>query len=57
MMSIKYSSEDERNTLSPAEKVSLRGTESFIATSMSTEYFHSQQGRYKSSPDNRVGLL
>lgn len=57
MMSIKYSSEDERNNLSPAEKVSLRGTESFIATSMSTEYFHSQQGRYKSSPDNRVGLL
>lgn len=56
MVTIKYS-EHESNTLSPAEKMSLRGTVSFIATSMSSDYFQSEQGRYKESPDNRVGLV
>lgn len=56
MIGIKYS-EHGKNTLSPAEKVSLRGTASFIATTMSSEYFQSQQGKYKASPDNGVGLV
>lgn len=56
MISIKLS-EYEKNALSLAEKVSLRGTESFITTSMSSECFQSLKGKYKASPVNTVVLL
>lgn len=47
----------KKNTLSPAEKVSLRGTASFIGTNMSNVHFQCQPGKYKASPDNTVGLV
>lgn len=56
MLNIKYS-EHEKSTLFPAEKVNWRGTAAFIAPSMSSEYFQSQLGKYKASPDNTVGQV